>query len=83
MGKLVHGGLDLTDSSTLTANPARWSPSALEKTTQNQFPLVGRGEAHCYDPRRRQRRGAPEAHGEEPTAAHRTGSAVDTSPTYP
>jgi hypothetical protein len=62
-GKLVHGGLDLADSSKLTANPARRSPSALEKTTKNQLPLVGRGETRCYDPRRRRRRGAPEARG--------------------
>jgi hypothetical protein len=34
---LAHGGLDLVDSSMLTVNPARWSSSALEKTTKNPF----------------------------------------------
>jgi hypothetical protein len=63
MGKLVHGRLDLADSSTLTANPAPRSPLALEKTTKYQFPLVGRGEVHGYDPRWRQCRGAPEVLG--------------------
>jgi hypothetical protein len=37
MEKLVHVGLDLADSSILTANPACRSSSMLKKTTKNQF----------------------------------------------
>jgi hypothetical protein len=38
---LVHGGLDLADSSMLTTNSDRRSPSTLEKMAKNPFPPVG------------------------------------------
>jgi hypothetical protein len=42
--KFAYGGLDLADSSTLTMNPTRWSPSKLGKTIMNQFPSIGSKE---------------------------------------
>jgi hypothetical protein len=40
---LVYGGLDLTDSSTLTTNPACGIPSAPEKMNTNPIPTVKEG----------------------------------------
>jgi hypothetical protein len=40
MGELVHGGPDLADSASSTMNPARRSPSVLEKMTPVPFHLL-------------------------------------------